>query len=85
MKTLVERELSQIDAIIKRHKNMLKRIEREPNTLSSEAGILTPIKALKDRHQKALRHWERHRKKRIRELKKLGFEKQIQEYLNRVE
>jgi len=46
---------------------------KNSDTLSSEAGILTPLKALKDNYKKAIKDWKRTKRQKLKEWKKLGF------------
>lgn len=70
-KTLSERLLEHIDWAITYNQKMIKQCTEEPETLSSEAGVLIPLGSLKEKYEKSLKLWERERcetKKRFKEV-----------------
>ena len=69
-----KRMIEQCNRMIEYNKKMIQRCIDEPNRLSSEAGILTPLKALKERHVKAVKNWQNAKRKYLRDWKKLGFD-----------
>ena len=71
-------QIEQCDKMIAINKRRLERCKKEPKTLSSEAGILTPIGMLAEKYKKAIKEWKREKRKILKKWAKRGYD--VSEY-----
>ena len=60
------------DSIIESNIRKLAYARAHPNDLASVAGVLTPLKALVPHYEATIKNWEKWKRKRAKDIKKMA-------------